>query len=656
MRRSPMDCNPNPEKNKNIILGTAGHIDHGKTAFIRAVTGIECDRLDEEKRRGITIVLGYAHLTLPSGIKVGIVDVPGHERFVNRMVAGAAGIDCVALVIAADEGIKPQTLEHLYICEILKIKKGIVVLNKKDLADDELLYLQTEEIMNCLSGTFLADAPIVPVSSLTGEGLPAFIEALDRIARDIMQKPLENPFRLPVDQVVSITGFGTVARGTVLSGHIRHDEEVAVLPSGRLSRIRGLQNHGVDVQQGRAGERLAINLADVKTEDIERGMVIARPDTFQATERILVELHYLPYNKKPLNPLSHGQFHVLAAKVSGRIQLIPEQKLPPGEKSLAVVTTVKPVVAAWGDAFVIRGYGTFTTIGGGRILHPHLQETAAGDISEFSVRSLRSENLMQRILFFIEERDTDGLIRSKLCGMLNESEQKTHEVIESLKKQNLLCEDDEQRLYHSDALQALKKRLGLTIAEFHRQHPLRAGMGKEELLQKSSSRSGLFHLTLERMLREDLLNISGDLISAKHFSVTERAEASLLFDRIETLFRRYGLKPESLSEALRTLDLDQRTFRAGLDYLARSGRLVRIKENYYLHQDVLDQVRAGLRMFFQTRTHLTPPDLRDLFGLSRKHMIPLLEYLDSIKFTLRSAEGRRLFGADRSASQGGADG
>ncbi|MEN6463698.1 MAG: selenocysteine-specific translation elongation factor, partial [Syntrophaceae bacterium] len=235
-------------KKRNIILGTAGHIDHGKTAFIRALTGIECDLLQEEKRRGITIVLGYAHMHLPSGIKVGIVDVPGHERFVNRMVAGAAGIDAVALLIAADEGIKPQTREHLYICDILGIRKGIVVLNKMDLVDDETLLLQIDEIEKFTAGTFLEGAPVIPVSSVTGEGLGEFTAALDRIAAEITLKPQQKPFRLPVDAVVTITGFGTVVRGTAQSGSIGVGEEIMVLPEGRKYRIRSLQNHGAAIE------------------------------------------------------------------------------------------------------------------------------------------------------------------------------------------------------------------------------------------------------------------------------------------------------------------------------------------------------------------------------------------------------------------------
>jgi len=632
---------------KNIILGTAGHIDHGKTAFIRALTGIECDRLEEEKKRGITIVLGYAHLYLPSGVKVGIVDVPGHERFVSRMVAGAAGIDVVALLIAADEGIKPQTLEHLYICEILGIKKGIVVLNKKDLADEELLYLQKEEISALVAGTFLVDAPIIPVSSVTGEGLPEFIAALDKIATDITEKPEDKPFRLPVDAVVAITGFGAVVRGTVLSGRIAAGEEVAVLPAGQKSRIRGLQNHGIAVAEGRAGERLAINMADIKTEEMDRGMVVVRTGAFQATERILVEFHYLPYNKKPMKPITHGQFHALAAKVNARIDLLSEEKLLPGEKAAAVVTTARPVVVAWGDPFVIRGYGMFTTIGGGRILHPALPGEGVENLSEDFIRTLSSGNLREKVTLFVREGGDKGIRRSSLSGILNENEEEIGKQVGTLKKAALLYEDDSTRLFHRDPVLALRQVIGVMIAEFHRQYFLRTGMGKEELFRKTAAAPGLFQLVLALMIQEGQIEMMGDLVKAKDFNVAGKGAANLLFAQVEDLIHQYGLQPEVPTAGAKKLNLEKKKFMDALDSLTRSGRLIRVSADQYLHPEHVEWVRFKLKAFFENHAVLTPADVRDLFGLSRKYFIPLMEYLDGIKYTARTPEGRKLLIAGR---------
>jgi len=633
---------------KNIILGTAGHIDHGKTAFVRALTGIECDRLEEEKRRGITIVLGYAHFNLPSGIKVGIVDVPGHERFVNRMVAGAAGIDVVALLVAADEGIKPQTREHLYICEILGIKKGIVVLNKKDLADEELLFLQMDDIASLTAETFLADAPIIPVSSVTGEGLPEFVAALDRIAGDIVEKPVGKPFRLPVDAVVSITGFGAVVRGTAISGRIVPGEEVVVLPAGYRSRIRGLQNHGQDVTEGRAGERLAINLADIKTDELERGMVVVRPGTFASSTRILVEFHYLPYNKKPLKPLVHGQFHALAAKVNARMELWGEEKLLPGAKAAAVVTTARPIAVAAGDPFVMRGYGMFTTIGGGRILYPLLPEEGDFFLDRESLRILTGDDLKEKIDLCLRERGEKGIARTDLCGIFNESDDRIDKCILALRKDGTLYEDSGGRLYAREPVLALRQEIGATLAAYHRRNYLRWGMGREELFRKTKSSPELFQLVLNMMLKEGRIETTGELVKAKDFNVTGQDDVNILFTRIEDLYRQYGLQPDTPAAGVESLKVDKKKFQEVLDSLTRSGRLVRICTDHYLHPEHLERVRAALEVFFAKHDILSPPDVRALFGLSRKYIIPLLEYFDGIKFTVRTPEGRKKLSGGRS--------
>ena len=633
---------------KNIILGTAGHIDHGKTAFVRALTGIECDRLEEEKRRGITIVLGYAHLSLPSGIKVGIVDVPGHERFVNRMVAGAAGIDVVALLVAADEGIKPQTREHLYICEILGIKKGIVVLNKKDLADEELLFLQREEIAQLTTGTFLADAPIIPVSSVTGEGVAEFVSTLDLIAAEIAEKPAAKPFRLPVDAVASITGFGAVVRGTAISGRIAVGEEVEVLPGGFRSPVRGLQNHGRDVTEGGAGERLAINLADLKTEDLSRGMVVVRPDTFPVADSILVEYQCLPGNKNPLKPVVQGRFLCLAAKVNARMELLGKEKPLPGSKAVAVVTTARPIAVAAGDRFVMRGYDMFSTIGGGRVLYPTLTGENNFFLSSESLRILTGENLKEKINLCVRGHGARGFRRNDLRGVFNETGAGIDKCLRELKKDKALYEDDGGRLYHRDAVLALRREIGATLAAYHRRNYLRLGMGREELFRKTAAAPELFQLVLNVMLEEGRIDATGELVMVKDFKVARQDDANILLVRIEDMYRRYGLQPDKPAAGAENLNMDRKKFQETLDTLARSGRLVRISTDHYLHPEHLERFRSALEGFFEKNAVLTPPDVRDLFGISRRYIIPLMEYLDGIKFTFRTPEGRKMFIKGRS--------
>lgn len=630
---------------RSIILGTAGHIDHGKTAFIKALTGIECDLLREEKRRGITIVLGYAHMHLPSGIKVGIVDVPGHERFVNRMVAGAAGIDVVALIVAADEGIKPQTREHLYICEILGIRKGIVVLNKKDLVDDELLLLQMEEIEKFTAGTFLEGAPVIPVSSVTGEGLDEFTEALEKIAVGLTVKPGQKPFRLPVDAVVTITGFGTVVRGTALSGRIGAGEEIMVLPEGRRYRIRGIHNHGTAIEEGFAGERLALNLADAKKEAITRGTVVVRPDSYRAGDSFLVEFNYLHYNKRPLRRISHGQFHVLAAKVDAEMELLQEEELPPGAKTVAVVKTARPVSVACGDSFVVRGYGLFTTIGGGRILHPAFSYNNGEYLEEY-IRTLSTGPIADRVAVFVRESG-EGIRLPALCGIMNEAEDRIAENVSALKRENVLLEDDGQRLFHRQQIDAMQRSIGKAVRDYHGNYALRMGMGKEELLRKTGATPEMFDLALSLLVADGLLEIEGDFIRWKGFAITDESSEGVLLARIEKVFLEYGLQADFPDDAAKRIGLSKKRLMEALNTLTRSGRLVRLSEEYFLHPGHIETVKDFLRSFFKSHSVLTPQDVRERFDITRKYIIPLLEYLDGAKVTVRTPEGRKLLLLDR---------
>jgi selenocysteine-specific elongation factor len=626
---------------KNIILGTAGHTEHGKTAFIKALTGIDCDRLKEEKEKGISIDLGYAHMILPSGVKVGIVDMPGHERFVSRMVAGAAGIDIVVFLIAADEGIKLQTRQHLYICEVLGIKKGIVVLNKKDLADDELLFLQKEEIEAFTAGTFLEGSPIIPVSSLNGEGIEEFIHAVDRIAANITEKPVEKPFRLPIDAVLTITGFGTVVRGTALSGRISAAESVVVLPGGKKSRVRGLQNHGTTIQEGFAGERLAVNLTDIKKKEIERGMVVVQPGIFYPSDKFLVEFHYLPYNKRLFETESRWRFHVLAANVKIKVHLLYREVLFPGETGYAVVKALQPLLVSYGDTFVIMDADTHTTIGGGRILHPHFPYSEIEIPRENYVSTLSGGSLCEKITLIVQESGEDGIHLMSLCGILNESEKEVEEHLSELKKSVLVYEDDECRFFHRNQVEALKEKIMRIVHDYHRVNPLRLGIGKEELFNQTTAKSGLFQLVLSLMLREGHVEIAGDLVKMKGFNLAETDSARIL-RRVQRKYFKYGLQPELPSEAAKRLNLDKGQFMAALDSLTRSERMIKVNEDYYLHPDHFEYVVSSLRAFFESNSVLTPPDVREVLGISRKYIMPLLEYLDAVRMTVRTPEGRKL--------------
>ncbi|HEX9080186.1 MAG TPA: selenocysteine-specific translation elongation factor, partial [Desulfuromonadaceae bacterium] len=355
---------------KHLILGTAGHIDHGKTALVKALTGIDTDRLKEEKERGITIELGFAHLELENGIQLGIVDVPGHERFIRSMVAGVGGMDLVVLVIAADEGIMPQTREHLEICQLLGVKKGLVALTKSDLVDNDWLDLVSEEVRDYLNGTFLEGASVIPVSSRTGAGLADLKEALAALAAVVPEKESEGPFRLPVDRVFTITGFGTVVTGTLLSGGIAVGDEVEILPSGRTCRVRGIQTHGSKEERAVAGQRVAINLQGVEHSEVGRGDVVAPAHEFRTTRAVDARLDYLPSAPGELRHRATLRLHSATYEVPAQVILLDRDTLKPGETASVQLRLKAPVLLLPGDPFVVRAYSPQATVGGGRVLDP----------------------------------------------------------------------------------------------------------------------------------------------------------------------------------------------------------------------------------------------------------------------------------------------
>ncbi len=625
---------------KRIILGTAGHIDHGKTSFIKALTGIDCDRLKEEKERGITIELGYAHLLLPSGVKVGIVDVPGHEKFVSKMVAGASGIDVVSLIIAADEGIKPQTKEHLYICELLNIKYGIVVITKIDLVDNELLELQKEEIKDFLKGTFLEDAPIVEVSSITGEGIERFKQVLDDLATRISIKSIDTPFRMPVDDVITIKGFGTVIRGTAISGKIKSGEEIVFLPDNLKGRIRGIQSHGRFVEEGYAGERLALNVSDFKRENVRRGMLVVKEGYFHLSNYLLVDFYYLPYNDKPLKSRIVAQFHAMTMKTTGEIFFLNVEKVLPGNKVFAIVNLQKPYAFSYKDPYIIRGFGIYTTMGGGVVLHPFLKEINRNKITEDYIRILSSNNLVEICSLLIKEQREIGLTIYDLMGFMNLSFSEAQKILSDLLKENLLVEDKKtKKFFHRDVYDNLVHILLENVSKYHNDNPLKLGINKKELLEKTGGFESLFNLIIKDLLDGRKITLDGDIVKLFDFVPGGR---DIVFKPLENLLKNMGLQTEEPLKLAEILNWEEKKVRDMLSTLVKSGNVIKIKDNYYLHKDVFEKFKEKIIFFFKTKEILTPQDVRDMFNISRKYIIPILEYLDSIKLTIRVPEGRKL--------------
>jgi selenocysteine-specific elongation factor len=469
---------------KQIILGTAGHIDHGKTSLIRALTGIDTDRLKEEKERGITIELGFAHLELPDGRRLGIVDVPGHEKFVKNMVAGATGIDLVALVIAADEGVMPQTREHLEICSLLKIKHGLVVLTKVDMVDKDWLELVREDVSEYLSETFLADAPMAEVSSVTGEGIPELIELISQLTQKIPERDMGHLFRLPIDRVFTMKGFGTVITGTSVSGSIRTGEDVTVYPQGITSKIRGIHVHNEAVEEVHAGLRTAINLQGIEKMMLQRGNVVATKDSLRATYMLDVVLDLLPSAPRKLKNRAKARFHAGTAEIISTVVLLDRDELNPGETCLAQIRLDAPTTVLKGDRYVLRSYSPVRTIGGGQILHP-----LPGKKKRFQERVLNELKMLDKgedqetIEIFVSLGRFQGVGEEELSFLMNMSRKKLTEQLNALKAKQRIIRFDKERgtMIHADFMEKARNELLETLSQYHKDFPLKQGLVKEEL-------------------------------------------------------------------------------------------------------------------------------------------------------------------------------
>ena len=539
---------------KHVILGTAGHIDHGKTSLVKALTGVDTDRLKEEKERGITIELGFTFLDLPSGIRLGIIDVPGHEKFVRHMVAGVWGIDLVALVIAADEGVMPQTREHLDICRLLRVKKGLIVLTKIDLVDPELLELVKEEVTEIVQDTFLKNAPILAVSSLTGEGIPQLLSALDLLSQEIKGRSSEGLFRLPIDRVFTMKGFGTVVTGTMISGSLSLGETVQVLPSGIEGKVRNLQVYGRSIEKTVAGERAAINLQGIETSAIERGDVLIRPNTLNSTRLVDAYLEYLPDAARPLKHRTKQRFHVGTTLANSSIFLLDREELAPGGTGFVQLRLERPVVALPQDRFVIRGSSAIQTIGGGVILDGHPDKHKRFSSSVIADLSLLKDGTSEQALQqHIHHSGMGGITLEDLLNRVEMPPSNVQSIIRQMagKGELLFIDPEKLKVIAKGPYQVLRGMALAQLEEFHQRFPMKFGLPKEELRTKLPPEVDvkLFQILIneliqskEIVLEKDKLRLSGRPIS----SVDEKG----LVKRVETAVLKRGLQPPSPRELL----------------------------------------------------------------------------------------------------------
>lgn len=632
---------------KHLILGTAGHIDHGKTSLVRALTGINTDRLPEEKSRGITIELGFAHLELPGGLQFGIVDVPGHERFVRTMVAGVGGMDMVMLVIAADEGVMPQTREHLEICQLLGVKRGLVVLTKSDLVEPDWLDLVVEEVRDYLVGSFLEEAPIVPASSRTGAGIEAVKAELAWLAVQVDEKKTEGPFRLPVDRVFTVTGFGTVVTGTLLSGTISVGDEVELLPSGLPARVRGVQTHGRRGDAASAGQRVAVNLQGVEHTEVERGDIVVPRGVYRTTRAVDARLDYLPSAPRELRHRSTLRLHSATYEVPAQVILLDRDALIPGDSAYIQLRLRHPVLLLPGDPFVLRSYSPQATLGGGRVLDPMPPRRrrrsdealallqALGEHSEpDTVRLLVSGSLLTGICF------EDIVVRGGLSARRTEAVMaallSTGEVVQMVR---------EPRLFLSRASFASLKGLLLSEVEgYLRDNPLREGLGKEELKTRLPRRSDprFFTPLLASLEKEGKIVVDRDLVKLPGRKGTVTVDQADFQVRVEKALQRGGYEPPTIKEMCDSLHCVEKMLLEHLNILAREGRAVKVKSDIFYAPEPVADIREKLMAYLRDKGEIMPPEFRELTGLSRKFMIPLLEFFDQEKMTIRVGDKRIL--------------
>ena len=634
---------------RHLIVGTAGHIDHGKTTLVKALTGTDTDRLKEEKERGISIELGFAFLTLPDGTEAGIVDVPGHERFVKTMLAGVGGMDLVVLVIAADEGVMPQTREHLHICQLLQVKRGLVALTKADLVEPDWLEMVRADIAESLRGTFLEGCPIVPCSGATGQGLPELLQAIQAQASTADPKRVDGTLRLPIDRVFTMRGFGTVVTGTLWAGRLAVGDEVAVLPGDLRSRVRRLQVHGETVEQAVAGQRTAVNLPGLEVGQIERGDVLCVPGTLHTSSAFDATLRLLPDAPRPLVNRARVRFHLGTSELLARVVLLEQEELQPGEEAYVHLRLESPSAALPQDRYVIRSYSPAVTIGGGSILDPnparerrarkriveHLTVLERGSVTERVGRLLAAGGYTPATAEGLRLRsDLDAATVAESLG----------ELLRAGKALTVGAKADAGVL-HADRVAELEREIEARLGEFHAKEPLKDGLAKEELRSKLPAQlaPAVFGWLLTRLTDGGRLAVERDKVRlASHRPKFSAAEAEAK-GKIETAYRGAAFQPPSLESVLGGLGADRKLAQAVFRRLVDDGALVKITGEIYLHQEPYQQLRQRVLAHLQAQPSINVGTMKELFGVSRKYAIPFLEHLDDVHVTRRQGDERVLY-------------
>ncbi len=635
-----------PSAKRHVVVGTAGHIDHGKTSLVKALTGIDTDRLPEEKARGITIDLGFAFLEELGGLTIEIVDVPGHERFVKNMLAGVGGIDLAMLVIAADEGVMPQTREHLAICRLLQIKTGLVALTKTDLVEPDWLELVRDDVAGLVRGTFLEGAPILAVSAKTGEGLAGLRAELARIARAVPPRRADQLPRLPIDRVFTVKGFGTVVTGTLMAGRLATDDRVEVYPKGLTAKVRGLQTHGAPVGEAFAGQRTAINLQGLERVAVERGDVVGLAATLVSSVLVDGTLELLADAPRPLKSRDRVRFHAGTSEIMARALLLDRSELPPGERAFARFRLEAPLVAVPGDRFVIRSYSPMVTIGGGTLLDvdpPRFKRKAPALVAHLALLERgTSEEVVEE---HVRQLGAAGARVTALAGRVPFGPDRLRELLGALEATGRVLAVEREWFLHPGSFTRLRGLVVAALEPFHRANPLRAGMSREELRGRAGAPDEkVFAHLLGVLGGEGVVRVDRDKVSLATHVVRLSPEQQRVVDRVEREFLDGAAAPPGAEEALARAGVSGGEEHELFQYLLETKRLVRVKESLFFHASALDTIQERVVAYLRERKEIGPGDIKDLLGVSRKYAIPLLEHLDARRVTVRQGERRVLRG------------
>jgi len=629
----------------HVIVGTAGHIDHGKTALVKALTGIDADRLKEEKERGITIDIGFAHLAVNSHTNIGFIDVPGHERFIKNMLAGIGGIDLLMLVIAADESIMPQTSEHLDICSLLHVKQGLTVLTKMDKVDRDIADLVEMEVREFLKGSFLEHSPILRVSSTTGEGIPELIATLRNLLGSVGPKDAESFFRLPVDRCFTMKGFGTVVTGTLIAGHVRRDDEVEIFPQRRTARVRGIQVHGRAATEARAGQRTALNLQGIDVAEIQRGMVVTVPHMFDSTSMLDCHLELLRSAPGPIQTRKRIRFHVGTAELMAYVTLLGQDRLLPGESAFAQIRLEEPTFVLPGDRFIIRQYSPMITIGGGEILdampqkHRRAERHLVGKL-----QTMKEGSVDDRIMRVIDEAGARTIDVHQVAARCGIAPGRVKDSINALAKEGLVrsLSDNPSVLVSERSFIEATGSISVAVKRFHEANPLVQGIGREELKSRTVGNVSnlFFQAVLDQLVIQKKIAVLQDVIHEFGRTVTLTPQEERIRTQLATRYSSMGLQVSSANDVIDELKLERSMARKLIQLMVKENALVKITEELLVDRTVIDKLIRDVKALKAQNYKFGVGEFKSLTGVSRKHAIPLLEYLDRQRVTRRVGEER----------------